>query len=244
MWAQDESGRVRHPFEAVMLGTTLALVPILVIENGSAPGSGWHRFAILANWVVWAIFALELSLILYAAPRKRAALSAHWLDAALVVMSVPIFGRLLSSMRLVRLVRLLRVFRAGVILARALGAERRLSSRDTFRFVALATVLLMVIAGVAQAELDAGDFHSYWDGIWWAICTVSTVGYGDLYPHTTGGRVIAILLMIVGIGFVAVLTAAIASRFVKVDADAETNEIRDALRRIEAELAALKASLS
>ena len=102
----------------------------------------------------------------------------------------------------------------------------------------------MVIAGVAQAELDHGDFQSYWDGIWWAICTVSTVGYGDLYPHTTSGRVIAILLMIVGVGFVSVLTASIASRFVKADTGDETNDIREALRRIEAELAELKASLS
>ncbi len=205
MWQQTESGRVQHRFEPLMLGATLALVPILVIENGSAKGSGWHAFAVAANWVVWALFAVELSAILFVAARKRAALRAHWLDAALVVLSVPLFSQLLSSMRLVRLMRLLRLFRAGVILSRVLGAERRLSTRDTFRFVALATVMLMVVAGVAQAEIDHRDFHSYWDGIWWAICTVSTVGYGDLYPHTTSGRVIAILLMAVGIGF-AVLT--------------------------------------
>ena len=197
-----------------------------------------------ANWVVWILFSLELSLILFVAPRKLAALRAHWLDAALVVLSVPLFSELLSSMRLIRLTRLLRLFRAGVILSRALGAERRLSTRDTFRFVGLATVVLMVIAGVAQAELDRRDFHSYWDGIWWAICTISTVGYGDLYPHTTSGRVIAILLMVVGIGFLAVLTAAIASRFVKIDSGEEAGEIREALSRIEAELAALKAGLS
>jgi len=244
MWVQDESGRVEHPFESAMLAATLALVPILVIENGSSKGGGWHTFAVAANWVVWAMFALELTFILYVAPRKRAALRAHWLDAALVALSVPFFGRLLSSMRMIRLVRLLRLFRAGVILSRAIGAERRIWSRDAFRFVALATALLMVIAGVAQAELDHGDFHSYWDGIWWAICTVTTVGYGDLYPTTTGGRVIAILLMIVGIGFVSVLTAAIASRFVKVDSDEESKEIRETLRRIEAELADLRASLS
>jgi len=227
-----------------MLGATLALVPILVIENGSAKDGPWHAFAVAANWAIWGIFVLELSLILAVAPRKLAALRAHWLDAALVVLSVPFFGKLLSSLRMVRLVRLLRLLRAGVILSRALGAERRLSSRDTFRFVALATVLLLVIAGVAQAELDHGDFHSYWDGIWWAICTVSTVGYGDLYPHTTNGRVIAILLMIVGVGFLSVLTATIASRFVQVDSSDETNEIKAALSRIEAELADLKASLS
>jgi voltage-gated potassium channel len=51
--------------------------------------------------------------------------------------------------------------------------------------------------------------------VWWAITTVTTVGYGDSYPRTTGGRIIAIVVMLVGIGFVAILTAAAADRFMR-----------------------------
>jgi voltage-gated potassium channel len=224
-----------------MLGATLALVPILVIEAVSSNSSVWHTFAIGANWAIWVVFALELSLILRAAPRKLAALKAHWLDAALVVVSVPLFSQLLASLRLIRLTRLLRLFRVGVILSRAVGAERRLASKETFRFVALATTLLIAVAGVAEAHVDHRDFKNYWVGIWWAICTVSTVGYGDVAPKNAFGRVIAIPLIIAGIGFLSVLTAAIASRFVKIDTDEETDGIRDTLRRIEAELIDLKA---
>jgi voltage-gated potassium channel len=50
---------------------------------------------------------------------------------------------------------------------------------------------------------------SAWDGVWWAVTTVSTVGYGDITPTTDGGRAIAITVMLVGIGFVAILTAAV-----------------------------------
>jgi voltage-gated potassium channel len=80
-------------------------------------------------------------------------------------------------------------------------------------------------------------------GVWWAVVTVTTVGYGDVYPTTVAGRIVAIVLMLVGVGFLAVLTATIASRFVKEDRSAESTAITDALARIEAELAALKAQL-
>ena len=106
-WEQAESGRVTHPFEPVVLVAALAMIPVLIIER-DATSAGWQTFANVANWVIWAIFAAELAFILVVAPRKKAALRAHWLDAAIVIVSVPLYGRVLSSMRLVRLMRLMR----------------------------------------------------------------------------------------------------------------------------------------
>ena len=242
MWEQLESGRVRTPFEPVVLGATLAMIPVLIIQ-ADATSEGWKTFAQVANWVIWAVFAVELAFILIVAPRKRAALRAHWLDAAVVVVTIPAYGRLLSSLRLVRLARLLRLLRAAVIVSRALQAERRLTSASVFRFVGLATIFLTVIAGAVQATVDTGDFKTFWDGVWWAVVTVTTVGYGDVYPTTVTGRVVAIALMLVGIGFLAVLTATIASRFVKEERSEETTAINEALARIEADIAHLKAQL-
>jgi hypothetical protein len=127
MWQQADDGRVTHPFEPVVLGATLALIPVLIVEYDVSSG-GWLTVAKIANWVIWGIFAAELAFILYVAPRKQAALRAHWLDAAIVVVSVPLYGKLLSSLRSIRLFRLLRLLRAGVVIGRALQAERRLSS--------------------------------------------------------------------------------------------------------------------
>jgi voltage-gated potassium channel len=109
------------------------------------------------------------------------------------------------------------------------------------RFAALVTVFIVVLAGAAQATFDAGDFHSMWDGVWWAVVTVTTVGYGDIYPHTVAGRFIGMVVMLAGIGFLSVLTATIASHFVK--SDTGSDDVLDALHRLEAEIAELKARL-
>lgn len=186
------------------------------------------------------VFVAELAFVLTVAPRKLAALRAHWLDTAIVLVTSPFFGELLASLRLVRLVRLLRLLRAGVVIARALQAERRLTTGNTFRFIALTTVFLVVVAGAVQSTVNEGEFKSFWDGIWWAVVTVTTVGYGDLYPTTVSGRIIGIVLMFTGIGFLAVLTATIASLFVKADRVDETGEILETLRRLEADVAEMK----
>ena len=129
MWKQDESGRVHTPLEPVVLAATLALIPVLIIE-ADATSDAWQQFANVANWIIWAIFAVELAAVLVVADRKRAALRAHWLDVAIVVLTIPLLGKALAWLRLARLLRLARFV---VIVARALQAERRLTSGDSLR---------------------------------------------------------------------------------------------------------------
>jgi hypothetical protein len=82
-----------------------------------------------------------------------------------VAVTVPAFGSFLSSLGLARLARLLRLLRLGMLAARALQAERRLTSGAAFRLVGLVTVFVVVIAGAAESLVDKGDFPTLWDGI-------------------------------------------------------------------------------
>lgn len=86
-------------------------------------------------------------------------------------------------------------------------------------------VLTALGGGAAYAAAEKGS--STWDGIWWAVTTMTTVGYGDIYPTTTLGRIIAILVMVVGIGFIALLTGAIAQRFLSEEVAEVEREIAD-----------------
>ena len=92
-----------------------------------------------------------------------------------------------------------------------------LFSPSALRYVVVLVLVFVVVAGAAVAMVDSENVGSIEDGIWWALTTVTTAGYGDVVPRSTLGRVVAGVVMLVGIGFFALLTAAVAATFVKQD---------------------------
>ncbi len=113
--------------------------------------------------------------------------------------------------------------------------------------IVTATALVVVGAGILIRILDHEEYGSIWVGMWWAIQTVTTVGYGDVTPHEKIGRIVAAFVMFEGIAFLAVVTAAITSTFVQRAAQeheqAETAEAESAQARLDAQFDALGARL-
>ena len=121
--------------------------------------------------------------------------------------------RSLRAFRLLRLVRILKLARYNLALQhlrRALALVRE----ELVVFASIAAVLIFVAAvGIYhfEHEQQPNEFASVFHGLWWAIVTLTTVGYGDAYPVTTGGRVFAAVVVLLGIGIVAVPTGLFAS---------------------------------
>lgn len=235
---QDNSGWVHTPLEPVVLVAALAMIPVVVLQS-DATGT-WLTVANVANWLIWGVFVTELLVVAAVAPRKLAALKAHWLDVALTVLTIPLVSNFIKAGRMIVVARLLRVARATMLVLRAIRAERSISTGTTLRLIALLTVFVVVVAGAAEATVDSHDFPRVWDGVWWATVTVTTVGYGDVYPKSVLGRLLGIVVMLVGIGFLSVLTATVASYFVKTDRSETETEILERLARIEHALADLQ----
>jgi voltage-gated potassium channel len=138
--------------------------------------------------------------------------------------------------------------------------ERRLSKflrepptvKNAVNVVVTATTLVVIGAGVAMRVFDHRDFPNIWLGMWWAVQTVTTVGYGDITPTTIVGRVVAAVVMLEGVAFVAITSAAITTTFVARaqrdrraagtgeararDEDARFDELTQRLERIESML--------
>ena len=93
--------------------------------------------------------------------------------------------------------------------------RKPLTARRAARIIASVTVSITLISGVLMHFTDEKIYPNIGDGLWWAIQTVTTVGYGDLVPTSTVGRLVAALVMVVGIGFLTVVTAAITSAFIE-----------------------------
>jgi voltage-gated potassium channel len=123
--------------------------------------------------------------------------------------------------------------------------RRRLTTRRAAVIIAVYTLTITLLAGVLVRLLDRHDFHTFGKAIWWALQTVTTVGYGDVVPTTGFGRTVAGILMISGIAFLAVVTASVTAALVEAargQISARAAELPPELaKEIAARLAALEA---
>ena len=114
------------------------------------------------------------------------------------------------------------------------------SVRMAARVIVTTTAVAVVVGGVLMRLLDHDEYKNIWIGMWWAMQTVTTVGYGDVTPQHTSGRIIAAFVMLEGIAFVTIIVAAITSTFVaraaKERESAQASDEDDAEVRIEARL--------
>jgi voltage-gated potassium channel len=215
----------------------LALVPILVAPY-LLPLSD-RAEAVLAglDYLIWGAFAADLAVKVAVAPRRWAYLRAHRLDAALV--ALPML-RPLRAARSARAVRLLRLGWVGAAAARGAVGNRRALGLRGVQFTAATAVVVVVITGslvtILERDEPGATIHGLPDGLWWAVTTVTTVGYGDTYPKTAAGRGVAVALMVLGIALFGVLTANLAALLVEDKEDevlAKLGEVSERLRHLE-----------
>lgn len=109
-----------------------------------------------------------------------------------------------------------RVTHPGSIIERRMSKFLREPSsvRLAANTIVTATAIVVVLGGVMMRVLDHSEYASVWLGMWWVLQTVTTVGYGDLTPHNAIGKILTSLVMLWGIAFLAIITAAITSVFV------------------------------
>jgi voltage-gated potassium channel len=243
----ERSTRIVRGFELPMLIVALLVIPVIVVEQSNA-GEPWSSIAGGLNWAIWFAFAAELIVMLVVVPDRWLWVRSHPLEVVIVLLTPPFLPSSLQALRALRVLRLLRLLPLAQL-------ARRTFSLDGLRYAAILAMLTAVGGGYAYSAAESAQdpAPTVWDGVWWAVTTMTTVGYGDEYPTTTPGRMYAIALMLVGIGFIAILTGAIAERFLaaeiedaieateeveatEVEVLAELQEIRSRLDRLETRL--------
>ena len=158
----------------------------------------------IVQWVSWIAFAADLILGLYKAKDKKKYLMKHPLEVAAV---------LLPFLRPLRLLRVIS-FGSLVIQKVAVGRQFAITIKVIITSIFVAYISAVQIT-IIERDIDGSNIKNFGDGLWWAITTVTTVGYGDRFPTTTEGRFLAVGLMIMGISLMGVITASVASWFVK-----------------------------
>jgi len=162
------------------------------------------------QWICWVAFAIDLLFGLVTSEDKLLYLKRHPLEIASVLLPF------------LRPLRLMRVISFGGLALQKIAVGRQFAITVK---VAITTVFVAYIAAVqitiTERVVEGSNIKNFADGFWWAITTVTTVGYGDRYPTTTEGRLLAVMLMFMGISLVGVITASVAAWFVEMSQDAE-----------------------
>ena len=134
------------------------------------------------------------------------------------------------------------------------SVARAVARRRIFPYLAGATVVLALVSGLAMILVDRSNFPTYGIAVWWAIVTLATVGYGDVVPTTPLGRIVGSAVIILGVTFLAFLTATVTSLFVSSDQEAARErelaerqatdkELHELLKRLEERLTAIESKL-
>lgn len=192
-------GAARWAYEGVMVALALAVVGLL-----TQPNEGAVR---LANLAIWGVFVVDYVVRLTLASDRRRFVRANLPDLVAVL---PLdFLRVARVLRLARLVRLLR---AGTVLWRTSITLREVLRTNGLQWVLAAAVSTVLVGGTLVWATDP-TIRTFGDGIWWAMVTSTTVGYGDLSPVSGVARGVAVVVMVVGVGTLGMLTGSVATYF-------------------------------
>lgn len=211
-----------------MTALTLAWLPVLLVPLFVHVDGAVASSLDVTDYAIWAVFALEYLARLRLAQHRWAYVRGHPFDLLVVV--VPFF-------RPLRLLRLLRWLRVGSVVSDGAARARQIITHKGLHIVLLAALVLVVgwagIVTLAEEHAAGSNIHDFGQGLWWAIVTVTTVGYGDKYPVTPAGQGVAVFLMLLGSGLIGVITATVASFFVEESKSGREAELVERLERIE-----------
>lgn len=217
----DPVSRLEGPWRwAYEIG--MGLLAVVVLAFIAVESVDWVH---VVNVAVWVIFVLDYVVRLALSDNRRTFVRRQWPDLVSILPA--------DLFRIARAFRLFRLLRAGRVLWRSSATLRGVLDTN-----GLSTVLAVsggvVLAGGFGIWIVEPAMGTLGDGIWWSIVTATTVGYGDLSPMTTIGRVLAVVLMIVGIGTIGMITGSIATYFIEDegrDLPRQVNFVREELGR-------------
>ena len=214
-------------FDIILLTLILLSVLSVMLESVRSIHEAYGVYLKIAEWVFTGLFTIEYAARLISAPNaKHYATSFFGIIDLLAI--APVYLSFLfaveHSFTVVRSLRLLRVFRI-LKLTEYIGEANalRVALQSSFRKIvvflfAVFSIVIIVGALMYQLEGEANGFTSIPTAVYWAIVTVTTVGYGDISPKTVAGRIVASMLMIIGYGIIAVPTGIVTFEFARASA--------------------------
>lgn len=234
------------PFQMVILVLSIVVLGALVADTVWTPPAEVSRVLQFVDFGVCIVFLVDFVVRFRAAKSKLAFMKWGWIDLLASIPAVHLlrWGRLL---RLVRVLRILRGLRSLRLFSRLIFAHR---TRGGVASVALIAFLVITFSSIGilicEEHAPNANIHNAEDAVWWSVTTVTTVGYGDKYPVTQTGRVIAMILMVSGVGLFGTLSGIVATFFLGESDEKKSDpvtELATEVRALREEVARLRERL-
>ncbi len=194
-----------------------------------AKGAVSAEMVLITDWFIWGFFLFETTLLTALVRNKSYYLISNWVNLVIIVLGFPLLWEAFPAAGVLRALRL--IVMAGILIHIS-GTARRILSRNHLGTTLLVGFIITVMSGFLIAGLDPA-IESPWDGIWWAWVTVTTVGYGDVVPASTEGRLFGSFLILMGIGIFSMLTASFSAFFVSRDEKTAVQREQQILAKLE-----------
>ena len=216
-------GRIQHIIYDIVMSVLAVFAAVLVLFDCTRSLSGWE---IPVSLAIYAIFAADLIVRMRSAEDKPKFFKINFWD---VIAVLPIHGVLpVSDPRVDTVLSVLNLVRIIAFLSRPLRKAQKFYNTNGFKYVVIAAFMTVITGGVL---IHYAEGMAFGDGIWWAFVTATTVGYGDISPSTTYGRLIAMVLMLVGVGLIGSLTSTLTSFFLTRQNKKSSDAMLDSVKR-------------
>lgn len=208
-----------------MLVATLWIIALWYLSNSSP----LYTLKPIHDLALWSLFIFETLVLSVLVDDTKRYLRGNWVNLAIILFGIPI---LWGATSYIYALRILRVLTLVSLIVHVISSLQKLMSRNSLGPILLSAAIVVVMAGTMIATIDPG-IKTAGDGIWWAWVTVTTVGYGDVVPVTPLGRFFGGILILIGIGLFAALTASFATLFMSNAEKDQQIEIRKTLYKVD-----------
>lgn len=200
--------KIQHTIYDVIMSFLAITAAILVLIDLSQGLNGTQR---LIDQIILCIFLADYLVRLFIAPKKLKFIRSNICDLIAILPFHTVF-RLFKVASITKFAMFAKLPRAFAFMYRPLKKLQRSFYTNGFRYMVFVATVMIILGGIL---IHFAEGMSYGDGIWWAFVTTTTVGYGDISPSTLYGRIVAMTLMLVGIGLLGTITSTLTSYFLK-----------------------------
>ncbi len=215
--------KTQHKIYDIVMGILAFIAVFLVLLDLSGGLNGWQR---RLDWFILLIFFIDYVVRFVFAPKKSVFVKSNICDLIAIIPFYTVF-RMFKIAALARFSIWAKLPRAFAFLYRPLKKAQRFFNTNGFKYVVFITTIMIAVGGIL---IHFAEGMSYSDGIWWAFVTTTTVGYGDISPSTFYGRLIAMVLMLLGIGLLGTITSTLTSYFLKTGSGGVRNETLESIK--------------